>query len=215
VSYNCGRRLPLVIGITGGLGTGKSTVAGILKDMTAPVIDADAVTHQLLQPGTCVYDRVVSRFSPDIVDEEGLIDRKKLANIVFSHEEARRDLERIVHPAVIEQMEQEIQMFACRGQDLAVLDVPLLLEVGLDELCDEVWVVWCTPQQQLARVMRRDDLDCQKIKRRMTAQMPMQEKVKLADRVVDNSGSLCELRDEVFCLWRRLQNRVGDASDGG
>ncbi len=211
----CSRRPSLVLGITGGLGTGKSTGTGMLRAKTDAVLDADVMVHQFLQPGTCVYDRVVDRFGSQVLKGDGTIDRPKLGKIVFGDADARGDLERIVHPAVTASIKQKLHEFACGGYDVTVLDVPLLYEAGVHELCDEVWVVWCQPRQQIVRVTCRSGLDVRQAKDRMKAQMPLEEKVKRADLVLDNSGSLSDLQDEVDRQWSRLQKKVKCCLDGG
>ena len=165
-------RKSLVIGLTGGVGTGKSTVASILKEVGLPVIDADQIAHQLLRPGTEVYRQVLTAFGPDILRPDGEIDRRGLGKIVFNDPEKRRLLEEITHPAIKAQIRAEVEGYKAKGQDV-VLEVPLLFEAKMEEEVDEVWVVTASSQTQRQRIMARDGLTPAEAERRMQAQMPL------------------------------------------
>lgn len=202
------RRRPVIIGVTGGLGSGKTTVCDLLSCRSAPVIDADEIARNLMVPGHRVFEETVAEFGPGILDERGELDRAGLARIVFADPCARRCLEDITHPFVVREMKRRIADLAAEGARFVVLDVPLLYEAGLDAMCDEVWVVWCRPEQQVDRVMRRGSLTEEDVRRRIEAQMPLEEKVSQADRVIDNTGTVGDLIGQVESLWNGLTEGI-------
>ncbi len=190
-----------VIGITGPIGTGKSAVLKILEELGAEVIDADKVAHQVMEPGGAAYEAVVAEFGPDILRPDGHIDRARLADIVFNDPDALRRLERIVHPAVFQEIKGRIE---ATDKSIVALEAIKLLEAGLSlSLCDEVWVVVADEQVQLERLKQRGMSEAE-ARRRLAAQMPRAEYERRADVVIDNSGSLAELRQQVEQQWRRL-----------
>ncbi len=190
-----------VIGITGPIGTGKSAVLKILEELGAEVIDADKVAHQVMEPGGAAYEAVVAEFGPDILRPDGRIDRARLADIVFNDPDALRRLERIVHPAVYQEIKGRIE---ATDKSIVALEAIKLLEAGLSlSLCDEVWVVVADEQVQLKRLKQRG-MSEEEARRRLAAQMPRTEYERRADVVIDNSGSLAELRQQVEQQWRRL-----------
>lgn len=198
------RKRPFILGVTGGLGSGKSTVCRLLGQRSVPVVDADEISRECMVPGRRVFEEAVAEFGPGILDEQGQIHRSGLAEKVFGDPEARRRLEEIIHPFVIRAIKDRIADFATQGTRLVVLDVPLLYEAGLDAMCDEVWVVWCRRDQQLDRVVQRGSLTREAARRRLEAQMPLEEKVRRADRVIDNTGSPGELVGQVQRAWECL-----------
>lgn len=188
-----------VIGLTGGIATGKSTVSAILRSLGARVIDADALAHAVLAPGAPALDEVAKAF-PGVV-KDGVLDRSRLAAIVFSDDDARRRLNSIVHPRVRHLMREELEEAALEGESVVVLDVPLLIEGGLHREVDEVWVVYVDEEEQLRRLVERNGIDRETALRRIRAQMPIDEKVKYADVVIDNRGDLASLEARVRQLW--------------
>jgi len=193
----------LVIGLTGGIGTGKSTVARILAELGCVLVSADRIAHRLLEPGSEVYARVKAEFGPGILGPDGRINRAALGRIVF-HEPARRErLNQLTHPAVIARLQAEIRALKAGGRDV-VAEIPLLFEAGLAGKAeiglDEIWVVAAAPPIQLARVMARDGLTAAEAKRRIGAQMPLAEKIARADVVIYNNGEEGELKEEVARL---------------
>ncbi len=207
---------PTVIGVTGGVGSGKSAVADILARHGFAVIDADAIARDLLRPGTRVFAQVVAEFGDHLLTPEGELDRGRLGEAVFSDPEARRRLDDLTHPAIIERIRSEMETHLSDRTDnsgLMVLDVPLLYEVGMDAWCDEVWVVWCDRPQRIERLMRRDGMSCTEAAERMAAQMPLSDKVRRADRVIDNTGTPGELEVQVNEILEEL-GVVGDNDEG-
>ena len=199
----------LLVGLTGGLGSGKSTVSGMLAERGAVVLDADAFARDAVGSGTAGFDRVVARFGPGIVGADGELDRAKLASIVFNDEPALRDLEAIVHPEVRRMVEEGVSANA--GTDRVVVLVnPLLIEMGTHRDCDVVVVVSASPQAQLERVvargMARGDAAA-----RMANQLPMDERARHADVLLDNDGDLAQLERQVDRLWADLRRRADAA----
>jgi dephospho-CoA kinase len=195
-----------IIGLTGGIGSGKTTVSAILRDLGATVVDADEAARGALLKGAPGYDEVVASFGDVILDDGGRVDRQRLADIVFADDEARARLNAIVHPRVREWMAVALHEADTKGVEVAFMDVPLLYENGLDRGLEEVVVVWAPEETQVERAvsrgLREDD-----VRARMRAQMPLAEKRARATRVIDNSGPMEETRLQVRRLWEDL-NRV-------
>ena len=188
-----------VIGLTGGLGTGKTTVALILQDLGLKMISADHIGHQLLQPGTDAYENVTAAFGPEIVRGDGGVDRAVLGKIVFGDPVKRQRLNALTHPAIIGRMKAEVEELRRRGED-GVVEIPLFFETKLTKEeagLDEIWVVATSPETQLARIMARDGVDAEEAQRRIAAQLPLAEKMNRADLVVYNEGKPAELKEEV------------------
>ncbi|NLY91192.1 MAG: dephospho-CoA kinase [Firmicutes bacterium] len=192
-----------VIGLTGGIGTGKTTVARILADLGCAVISSDRIGHQLLEPGNEVYEKVKAEFGPGILRPGGRIDRAALGKIVFHHPGRRQRLNQLTHPEIIARVKAETRRLKAAGRDV-VVEIPLLFEAGLagkTEIgLDEIWVVAAAPEIQLARVMARGGLGVEEAKRRIEAQMPLAEKIARADVVIYNNGEEGELKEEVAKL---------------
>ncbi len=192
----------VVIGVTGGVGTGKSTVSKLLATFGAIVIDADSIVHQVIQPGGPAFDGLVDAFGPEIVKaDDGTIDRRRLGQLAFAGPEGTVRLNNIVHPPVIETIRDRLASMAEGGVPVAVLDVPLLFESGLDKLCDQVWVVTADPEVRRMRVEARNGPAAGEMIRREAWQMPVEEKIARADAVIDNSGTEEETMRKVERLW--------------
>ncbi|WP_242345327.1 dephospho-CoA kinase [Anaeromyxobacter terrae] len=176
-----------LVGLTGGIATGKSTFAAALRARGVPVIDADALARAVVDPGTPALAEIARVFGPGVLDAQGALDRRGLGAIVFADPEARRRLEAITHPAIRRAMADETARLAALGHDLAFYDVPLLFEVGLDAALDSVVVVWAPRDVQRARVVRRDRITAAEADARLAAQLPIDEKALRADFVVDNA----------------------------
>lgn len=193
-----------VIGLTGGIASGKSTVSAWLRQWGAYIVDADAISRETTKKGGQGYLAVKARFGQDMLRPDGELDRRKLGGIVFADESKRRELEGILHPIVIEETKREMELARAQGCTVCVLDVPLLFESGMERLCDETWVVYVPRQEQLRRVMARDGLTEQQAQARIDSQMPLSEKLARADRAVDNSGSMERTREQLRALWEEL-----------
>jgi dephospho-CoA kinase len=202
------------IGLTGGIGSGKSTVSALLADRGAVVIDADAITRDLQRPGTPVFEAMVERFGPGIVAADGTLDRQAVADIVFADAEALADLGRIVHPAVSAEIARRLGEEAATDH-LVVLDVPLLVESGRDDMAGLV-VVDVDPEVAVERLvahrgMREDD-----VRARMARQATREDRLAKADIVLDNSGTVDELAAQIEARWPEIESLgvVPDADAG-
>lgn len=194
------------IGLTGGIATGKSTVANMLTELGAFVIDADLVAREIVRHGCPAWHDIVFWFGRDVLRPDGEIDRARLGQIVFRDEQARLKLNQFTHPRVIARIDSILAELAERGHaEPVVLDVPLLIESGMTGSVDEVWLVVAHPDVQLERLMSRNQLDRDDALSRIAAQMPLEQKRKFADHVIDNSGSTQETRQQVIALWERAR----------
>ncbi|MCH7609012.1 MAG: dephospho-CoA kinase [Chloroflexi bacterium] len=200
-----------VIGLTGGIGTGKSEAAAALAELGAEVIDADAEGHLAYRSGTPGWERVVELFGRDILGPDGEVDRSKLGSIVFGNPAALASLNEVVHPLIRERIEARLAELAASGTGIAVVDAALLYQAGWDDLTDEVWVV-TAPQDAVAeRLVARRGMSEQTLRRRLEAQGPAGALGSRADATIDNAGSLSELRDRVGYLWHQIL-KEGSAS---
>lgn len=196
----------LKIGLTGGIGSGKSTAARRLLQLGALVYHADEIARRALDPGAPCYDRVLAEFGEDILLPDGSIDRKRLAEIVFASGKRREILNGIIHPYVIETMFSLAQTGFDRSHNpIAVFDVPLLFESGLDALMDVTVLVVCDQETRVRRVMDRDGFSREHVLSRMRAQMPEEEKRLRADYILDNNGSEEDLNRQVDALYATLK----------
>jgi len=187
----------LIIGLTGGIATGKSLVSKTLRELKIKVIDADQIAHRVLNR-TEVIDKVKKEFGKEIINNKGEIDRKKLGEIVFSKHDKLKKIEGITHPAILDVIDQKLKKY--KNQDLIVIDAPLLFETSLDKKVDETWVVYAEESTQIERLQRRDGLDYSEAKCRIDAQMPLKRKVQRADQVINNEGTKQELKRKVVKL---------------
>ena len=192
------------IGLTGGIASGKSTVSRILIDEGLAVIDADLLAREVVAPGTDGYREVVALFGEGAVFEDGSLNRALIGSIVFADRSRLAALEAIIHPRVRARSLELRSYFDAAGCDVAFYDVPLLFEKGMREMFDRVVLVTCSPETQLTRVMARDGLSREAALARVAAQMPMAEKVSLADIVIENDGGLQELRTAVLEMVGRV-----------
>ena len=195
-----------LIGLTGGVGSGKSTVAGILRDLGADVVDADEASHAVYAPGTPGFDAVVREFGPEYV-RGGQVDRERLGRLVFEDGEARGRLNAIVHPLVRDWMAERTREAAERGADVVIQDVPLLYENGLEDLFSSVVLVYVPEDVQLERLVEGRGLDEDRARAMIAAQMPIDEKRRRAHHVIDNSGTREETRRQVEEIWEQITGR--------
>lgn len=196
----------LLVGLTGGIGSGKSTVARMLEDRGAVVFDADALARKAVEPGTPGHDKVIERFGADILGPGGEIDRGALASVVFADPAARRELEGIVHPEVRRMFAEACEEH--RGTDhVVVLSAPLLFETGMHTAFEVLIVVSAQVGTQIERLMRDRAMSEEAIRARIAAQAPLEDKAAVADVIVDNDGTLEELEGQVDRLWADLRAR--------
>ncbi len=192
----------LRLGLTGGIGSGKSTVARMLAERGAVVIDADAISRQLVEPGEPALDRLVEEFGPRILREDGSLDRGALAQAAFGDAAAAARLNEIMHPAIRAESERRIADAVGRGATVVVYDMPLLVETGQQEVVDRVLVVDVPEAVQLERAVGSRGLDESDVRRRMALQASREERLRCADGVIDNSGDVAETERQVDALWR-------------
>ena len=193
-----------LIGLTGGIATGKSTVAAELARHGATVIDADALAREVVEPGQAALDEIAARFGGEVISPDGRLDRAGLASIVFADPEARRDLERITHPRVRDLMQRRIAAALAADADLIVAEVPLLFETQSEGLYEGVMVVYAPAAVQLERLIARDGMDEAAARQRLWAQIPIDEKRARATWVIDNGGSVDVTREQVTRWWDAL-----------
>lgn len=192
----------LVIGLTGGIASGKSTVARILERLGATIIDADLLAREAVLPGTPAHRAIVAAFGTEVLLPDATIDRKALGRIVFANPDARRRLEAITHPAIA-RLSQARLAEARRSDAPAVFYVaPLLIEAGAADRVDDIWVVYADRETQLARLTERDGIGRGEAEQRLAAQMPMDEKASYGSAVIDNRGTSEETERQVVALWR-------------
>lgn len=201
-------RYPLLIGLTGNIATGKSTVAAMLADLGAEVIDADEVAHEVMRAGFPVHSQIVAAFGSQVLAPDGEIDRKRLGAIVFADPAALARLEEIVHPAVIAEVGRCI---AASTAPAVVIEAIKLIESGMADGCDSVWVTTCEPRQQVHRLMGGRKMSHAEAQQRVRAQPPPEAKTARADVVIDTSGTLAQTQAQVQAAWKQLV-RVGDCA---
>lgn len=197
-----------VIGLTGNIACGKSTVLRMLRDIGARTIDADELTHRALAVDGAAYSGVVEAFGQSILGESGEINRRALGQRVFSDAAELRRLEELVQPHVRAEI---VGILAARSSPL-IVDAIKLIEGGLARLCDEVWVVRCRPEQQVARLMERNGYTSEEVLLRIGAQPPQEEKLRVADVVIDNETGLEETRRQVVAAWERAVSEKGQGT---
>ena len=195
----------LKIALTGGPGSGKSTVARMFRDLGAEVIDADEVAKAVVQPGQPAWEELRREFGPAYFREDGSLDRAKMADLVFRDREARGRLNAIIHPRVREEIARRLGNLAARGIPMVMVEVPLLFEAGLEKNFDLVIVVDAGEKEQIERLTARDGRPRKEARSILQAQWPLETKKARADFVVDNRGPLKNTRDQVKKLWQRLQ----------
>ena len=194
-----------VIGLTGGIGSGKSTVSQFLAELGAVIIDADRVGHEAFKPGTELWREVVAAFGRRIVTPSGDIDRKKLGEIVFGNAESLSQLNRIMHPRMYDMVKTQLEEYRQQGVAVAVLEAPLLIEANWTSLVDEVWVTVASEATVLKRLQERTGLSKEKSLARIRSQLPLEERIKRADVVINTDCSLDEVKTRVKELWDRFQ----------
>lgn len=198
------------IGLTGGIASGKSTVAEMLREHGIKVIDADQVARQIVQPGEPAYRELVALFGRGILQPDGQIDRQQLAQIIFADAKARRQLDEITHPRVLCQMERLVAQAEQAGYRLPiVLDIPLLIESNQQHTVDEIWLVVVPPEKQVERLMARNRLSRAAALARVAAQLPLTAKLPWATEIIDNGSTLTETKAQVVQSLKQALRRSG------
>lgn len=193
------------IGLTGGIASGKSTVSGWFRKHGFPVIDADLIAHQVVAPGEEGLNRVIKAFGPEIMRADGTLDRARLGSIIFQDPEKRRILNDLLHPLIRRKMREQMAACETQGHAAVILDVPLLFEGSFSGWIDRTIVVYVTRETELVRLMQRDRLPRAEALMRIEAQMPLDEKKKRADAVIDNDGTAASTERQLTRLLKSWQ----------
>ena len=204
----------LVLGVTGGIASGKTTVANMLEDLGVPIIDFDLLSRQVVEPGQPAFKDITDYFGDGVIDKNGTLDRKRLSTIVFRNPAKRKILEGITHPRIVEAFVRQIKEMAEKDpHGIVQVVIPLLFEVNLTHLVHKVLVVYVSPDKQIERLTRRDKISHKEAENILKAQMPIDQKVPKADFVIHNEGNVDKTRKAVYALWRSLkeaqQERAG------
>ncbi|MGI6036715.1 MAG: dephospho-CoA kinase [Limnochordia bacterium] len=201
---------PLVVGLTGGIASGKSTVARMLVRLGAQLIDSDEIARELVLPGGEAWHQIKKAFGSDYFHPDGSLDRKKLGRTIFAQPEARRRLNEIMHPLILTRLREDIDN-ACRAAlaSVIVVDIPLLFEVGADDLVDRILVVDLPVELQLQRLQERDGLTHGQAQQRLEAQISREERLARADDIIDNSRSLKETEQQIRRVWEQWEKEGG------
>ena len=194
-----------LVGLTGGIASGKSTVAAILRRLGAAIINADDLSREVVQPEQDAWKEIIDTFGADILQEDKTLDRRKLRKIVFDNPEARKRLEAIIHPRVRALAEKNIRELAAAGSSVIVYEVPLLFEAQIHLWLRPVILVACDIETQMQRLLERDHLTELEAQQHLDAQMSLAEKRKLADYVIENDGTLEELEQQVRAVLQKIQ----------
>ena len=196
-----------VIGLTGGIASGKSTISNIFKEVGWPVIDADQTARQVVMPGSLGLAQIVSRFGSQVLQPDGTLDRAALGSMVFDDPQNLSDLDQIEHPLIMAAIDKQLAGFKKQGLPVVVLDVPLLFETGMDQECDLTVLAVVDRKTQLERLMKRDHCSKAAALKRINAQMALDEKMRRADVTIDNNGSLAQTRLQVAKLVKRVSQQ--------
>lgn len=199
--------MALIVGLTGGIASGKSTVSAMFTSLNIPVVDADQISREVVEPGEDAYEEIRRVFGEEVLREDRTLNRKKLGSIIFADKEKREKLNEIVHPAVRKEMLRQREYYANIGEKCIVLDIPLLFEGNLTGIVDKTLVVAVDEEVQLDRLMKRDQFPKENAKQRIQSQLPIREKVKLADAVIDNNGTeidSCKQLRNILEEWQVL-----------
>ena len=186
-----------IIGLTGGIASGKSIVASVFRELGAIILDADQIARLVVLPHQPAWEDIVEFFGPQVVNEDESLDRAKIGEIVYNNPDSLKELNRITHPRIMQYYKDEMRRIKLEQPDaIVILEVPLLYETNMDKLCQQVVVVYVDRETQIKRLMKRDKMSYEDAVRRINAQMPMDEKVRRADFVIDNRGSMEETKEK-------------------
>ena len=197
-----------MIGLTGGIATGKTTVANIFKRLGSPIIDLDRIAHEVVKPGTKSYQEIVGVFGREVLNPKGDINRNKLAHLIFKDKTLREKLNKITHPVIIKEMKRRAGLLSFP----VIVDAPLLFEVDLVSFFDKIIVVTCREEAQIKRLRKRDSLGAEEARQRMASQLPLSAKAKRADFLINNDGSFEEIEEQVEKIWKKLVGSKRDSS---
>ncbi|WP_339254919.1 dephospho-CoA kinase [Sporosarcina sp. FSL W8-0480] len=194
----------MIIGLTGSIATGKSTVSRMLKEKGYPIVDADEISRQVVEPGSIVLEKIADAFGKEVIDQNGGLNREKLGSLIFNDQLKREKLNAIMHPAVRQEMIRQKESWLEKGFNTVIMDIPLLFESKLQSYVEKIIVVSATPSIQRDRLMARNNLTGEEADARINSQLPISEKEKGADAVINNNDSLEETErqlDEILAKW--------------
>jgi dephospho-CoA kinase len=197
----------LILGLTGGIACGKSTVADMLQELGAETIDFDLLARQVVEPGKAALKRIAEYFGADILQKDGNLDRKKLSKIVFQDKEKRRILESFTHPAINGEYFRQVNAVAEKSPIIQAV-IPLLFEFNLQDMADKILVVYIPREKQIERLALRDGISASEAARMVDTQMPVEEKVRRADFVIRNDGDIEDTRRHIRTLWKSLRSEL-------
>ncbi|WP_363322164.1 dephospho-CoA kinase [Sporosarcina highlanderae] len=198
---------PMIIGLTGSIATGKSTVSRMLKEKGYPVVDADEISRQVVEPGSIVLDKIADVFGEDVIDQNGRLNREKLGSLIFKDKSQRKKLNEIMHPAVRQEMIRQKESWLEKGFNTVIMDIPLLFESKLESYVEKIIVVTATPAIQRERLIARNSLSGEEADARINSQLPITEKEEGADAVINNNDTLEETErqlDVILAKWHAL-----------
>src|SRR5690606_35030876 len=196
--------IPMFIGLTGSIATGKSTVSRMLKQKGYPIVDADEISRLVVEPGSSVLSEIAQTFGEEVLLPDGSLNREKLGNLIFNNEEQRKKLNGIIHPAVRQEMIRQKEEWLEKGANTIIMDIPLLFESKLQSYVDKIIVVSATPAVQKERLIARNRYSAEEADARINSQLPIVEKEKGADAVITNDGTLDETEkqlNEILAKW--------------
>ncbi len=197
----------IIIGITGGLGTGKTSTAGVFKSLGAASLDADRMAHAALKKNTASYKRIVRAFGSSILDRYGKINRTRLATLTFGSKKALKKLCDIIHPIVLKKIREKVNRIKSSGcVPAVVIDAPLLIETNLHKIADCLIVVKTSRRVQIDRAMEKTGLTLEEVKRRIKSQMPLSKKIKMADHIIDNEGRKSDMKKMIKKIWEEMKS---------
>ncbi|MCL2121207.1 MAG: dephospho-CoA kinase [Clostridiales bacterium] len=196
-----------LIGLAGGIASGKTMISNYLTGLGAPVVDADVISRKITEPGSPVLRDIAEAFGEECLDEKGHLRRKELGRIIFGDPESRLKLNRIMHPRISERIQEEIRKYQDAGEPVILYSAPLLLEGGSKGITDEVWLVALAPKEQIRRLMARDGIDEEEAAARLRAQSSLDDKLALADKIIDNNRSREEAMAQAKALWEEACGR--------
>ncbi|CAM5201988.1 Dephospho-CoA kinase OS=Ureibacillus acetophenoni OX=614649 GN=coaE PE=3 SV=1 [Ureibacillus acetophenoni] len=195
----------MIIGLTGSIASGKSTVAKMLKEYGLPIVDADVVARVVVEPGTPTLAKIAEAFGQEVITENGEMDRAKVGSIIFNDESKRKVLNEIIHPAIRAEMLRQRDEHLANGAKTVIMDIPLLFESKLQHFVEKILVVTVSEETQLKRLMERNNLSKEEAIARISSQLPLSEKEKGADAVIDNNGSIEETQKQLETILRNWE----------
>lgn len=203
--------MALIVGLTGGIVGGKSTVASMFRDLGAKIIDADILGHSVILPYKPAWKKIVKLFGEDILRKDLTINREKLGKIVFADQALLKKLNEITHPEIIKLIKKEINLARDKTHNqekILIIDAALIYEAKIDRLMDKIIVVYIDEDEQIKRLIKRNNLSKDEASQRVKSQIPMKEKIKMADYVIDNNDTLDKTKKQVETIWGKLVSRI-------